>query len=65
MIDIHGPVIEHRFDHLNNDETRWRLEQAIDRTQERERVHGIPFSRRSVNERLREGEHRDFMHQHY
>jgi len=65
MIDILGPVIEHRFDHLNNDETRWRLEQAIDRTQERERAHGIPFSRRSVNECLREGEHREFMHQHY
>jgi hypothetical protein len=30
MIDILGPVIEHRFDHLNNDETRWRLGAEMD-----------------------------------
>jgi hypothetical protein len=44
---------------------RWRLEQAVEHSQARERAQGRPFSRRRVNERLRCGEHHDLMHQQY
>ena len=47
------------------DETRWRLESAVGRSQARERAQGRPFSRRAVNNRLRAGEHRDLIHQQY
>lgn len=49
---------------LDDGETRWRLEQALDQTQARERAQGRPFAKRSVNDRLRKGEHRELMHQH-
>ncbi len=69
MVDILGPIVrELEFERpppVLDDETRWRLEQAIDRTQAREDARGIPFSRHSVNERLRDGEHRELMNQHY
>jgi hypothetical protein len=58
-------VLEHRPEILDDDETRWRLENALDRTQARERAKGKPFMRPSVDDRLRHGEHVDFMHQHY
>jgi len=44
-------------------ETRWRLEDALERAKAREHAQGRPFSRREVNTRLRNGEHRDLMHQ--
>jgi hypothetical protein len=47
------------------DETRWRLEAAVERSQARECAQGRPFSRRVVNTRLRGGEHRDLMHQQW
>lgn len=66
MANIIGQVVlERRPDILDDDETRWRLEQALDRTRARERAQGTPFSRRSVNARLRQREHREFMHQRY
>ncbi len=66
MEDIIGQVaLERRPDILDDEETRWRLEQALERAQARERAQGTPFSRRSVNDRLRQGEHREFMHQRY
>ncbi len=58
-------VIKHRTDLLDDEDTRWRLEQAVDRTRARERAKGIAFSRRRVNERLSQGEYRELMHQHY
>jgi Plasmid pRiA4b ORF-3-like protein len=58
-------VIEHRVDLLDDEDTRWRLEQAVDRTRARERAKGTAFSRRRVNERLSQGEYRELMHQHY
>jgi hypothetical protein len=64
MAEIVGQVVlERRPEVLDDDETRWRLEQAVDRSQARERAQGRPFSRRTVNVRLRGGEHRDLMHQ--
>jgi hypothetical protein len=67
MAEIIGEVaLERRPEVLDNKETRWRLEQAVEHSsQARERAQGRPFSRRRVNERLRCGEHHDLMHQQY
>ena len=66
MVEILGPIVlERRPEILDDDETKWRLQHALDRTQARERAKGKPFSRRSVDDRLRHGEHVEFMHQHY
>jgi len=46
-------------------ETRWRLEDALERAKAREPAQGRPFSRRDVNASLRDGEHRNLMHQQY
>jgi pRiA4b ORF-3-like protein len=46
-------------------ETRWRLEDALERAKAREHAQGRPFSRRGVNTRLGNGEHRDLMHQQW
>jgi len=66
MAEIIGQVaLDRRPEVLDDDETRWRLESAVERSQARERAQGRPFSRRVVNTRLRAGEHRDLMHQQY
>jgi Plasmid pRiA4b ORF-3-like protein len=44
-------------------ETRWRLEDALERSKARELAQGRPFSRREVNASFRDGEHRNLMHQ--
>jgi hypothetical protein len=46
-------------------ETGWRLEDALERAKARDEAQGRPFSRREVNIRLRNGEHRDLMHQQW
>lgn len=64
MAEILGEVVlERRPELLDDDETRWRLEDAVERGRARERARGRPFSRRTVNARLRRGEHRHLMHQ--
>jgi hypothetical protein len=64
MAEIIGDIARHRrLEILDGEETRWRLEQAIERSQARDRAQGKPFSRRTVNARLGEGAHRDLMHQ--
>jgi hypothetical protein len=50
---------------LDDEETRWRLEGAMDRTEARDRARGVAFSRREVNQRLRRCEWRDFMYQRW
>ncbi len=66
MAEIIGQVVlERRAELLDNEETRWRLEHAVERSRARERALGRPFSRRTVNTRLRKGEHLDLMHQQY
>jgi Plasmid pRiA4b ORF-3-like protein len=40
---IHPIVLERRPEILDDDETRWRLENALDRTRSRERAKGKPF----------------------
>jgi Plasmid pRiA4b ORF-3-like protein len=44
-------------------ETRWRLEDALARAKAREEAQGRPFLRRGVNASLRDGEHLNLMHQ--
>jgi hypothetical protein len=46
-------------------ETRWRLEDALERAKAREQAQGRPFSRREVNANLRSGEHHNLMHQQW
>jgi hypothetical protein len=46
-------------------ETSWRLEDALQRAKAREEAQGRPFSRRQVNASFRAGEHRDLMHQQW
>ena len=60
---LRAAVLERRPELLDDGETRWRLESAVARSRARERAQGQPFSRRSVNARLRRGEHLDLMHQ--
>jgi hypothetical protein len=56
-------ALKRRADLLDDDETRWQLERAVARSEARLRWEGRPFSRRAVNARLRQGEHRVLMHQ--
>jgi hypothetical protein len=66
MAEILGEVaLDRRPEVLDDDETRWRLEQAAERSEARARAQGQPFSRRAVNARLRQGEHRVLMHQQW
>ncbi|MGH7191599.1 MAG: IS1096 element passenger TnpR family protein, partial [Acetobacteraceae bacterium] len=46
-------------------ETRWRLEDALDRGKAREQAQGRPFSRRQVNASFRVGEHDNLMYQQW
>jgi Plasmid pRiA4b ORF-3-like protein len=46
-------------------ETRWQLEDALERAKAREQAQGRPFSRREVNASLRDGEHHTLMHQQW
>ncbi len=64
MAEIIGEVVlECRMELLDDEETRWRLERAVERSQARERAQGQTFSRRLVNAHFRKGEHLDLMHQ--
>ncbi len=58
-------VIERRPEVLDNVQTRWQLEHALDRTTTRHRWQGQPFSQRAVNARFRCGEHRELMRQRW
>ena len=63
MTEIIGQVIlDHRTDVLEDEDTRWRLEEAVERSKAREHAQGHPFSRRTTNACLRKGEHLDLMH---
>ena len=64
MAEIIGEVVlERRMELLDDDDTRWRLERAVERSKARERAQGQAFSRRAVNAPFRKGEHFDLMHQ--
>ena len=50
---------------LKDQETRWRLEDAVERSKAREHARGLPFVRRAVNTQLRKGEHLVLMHKQW
>jgi hypothetical protein len=52
-------------DVLRDEDKRWALESAMERSEARERARSIRFVRRTVNARLRKGEHLNLMHQQY
>jgi len=58
-------VLENRPEVLEDQQTRWQLEDAVDRGRARERARGRPFAKRSVNADLRRDEHLVLMHQRY
>ena len=58
-------VLENRPELLRDQETRWRLEDAVERSKAREHARGLPFVRRTVNAQLRRGEHLVLMHQQW
>jgi hypothetical protein len=58
-------ALERRPEVLDDDDTRWRLEQVIERGKAHERAQGRPFLRRIVNARLGRSEHRTLMHQQW
>jgi len=49
-------LLERRTGLLDDEDTRWRLEEAVERSKAREYTQGRPFSRRTVNACLRKGE---------
>ena len=56
-------VLEDRPEVLDDQNTRWQLEEALERAKAREEAQGRPFSRRKVNACLRDDEHHNLMHQ--
>ena len=66
MADILSDVVlENPPEVLDDPDTRWRLENAVERSKAREHARGQSFSRRVVNDRLRKGEHLVLMHQQW
>jgi len=64
MADVLDEVaLNRRLDLLDDNETKWQMERTVARSEARLRWEGRPFSRRTVNARLRQREHRVLMHQ--
>jgi hypothetical protein len=60
---VQDVVLDGKTGVLDDPGTRRRLEDALDRMEERRPYLTDTFSRREVNARFRKGEHREFMHQ--
>ena len=58
-------VLESRPEVLKDQETRWRLEDAVECSKARECARGRPSVRRAVNAQLRKGRHNVLMHQQW
>jgi hypothetical protein len=63
MVEIFRKVVIEDRPVVLDKETRWRLEDALERSKAREQAQGRPFSRRDVNAGLRDGEHHKLMYQ--
>ena len=57
-------VLDGRHEFLD-EERREAMRDLLDRMREREEWKGVPFSKKAVNARLRDGEHLALMHQQY
>ena len=58
-------VLGDRPELLKDQETPWRLEDAVERSKAREHARDHPLVRRTVNAQLRKGEHLVLMHQQW
>lgn len=58
-------VVDGRHELLDDEDKRWELEDAVERSRERQPFLADGFSRREVNARFRQDEHRRLMHQWY
>ena len=58
-------VLDGKPEALDDDERRWELEMAVEHSKAREPFLASGFSRREVNARFRNDEHRRLMHQWY
>ena len=58
-------ILDGKPEVLDDDERRWELEMAVERSKAREPFLASGFSRREVNARFRNDEHRRLMHQWY
>lgn len=59
MVDVlNAVVLKGKRELLDDPETRWAFEGAVERSRAREPFLGESFSRREVNARLRKNEHR-------
>lgn len=58
-------VLDGRHELLDDEAKRWALEDAVERSRERQPFLADQFSRREVNARFRQDEHRRLMHQWY
>ncbi len=66
IVEAVDQILRHGRKSVLEDEDRtWDLREALDRSGSRQRAKGQAFSRRTVNKRLIEGEHRVLMHQQY
>jgi len=62
--EIIGQVVqERRTELLDDEDIRWRLEEAVNRGRAHGHAQGRPFSRRTINARFCNGKRRDLMHQ--
>lgn len=60
---IEAIAVEKRDTLFDDPDTRWKLEEVVDRIKAREPFLADTFSRRAVNQRLQQGEHHVLMHQ--
>jgi len=60
---INQVVLKERREVLDDADTRSRLEEVLERAEERELWKGRPFTRRTVNADLQQGQHLVLMHQ--
>jgi hypothetical protein len=58
-------VLDGRHELLDDEDTRWALEDAVERSRERQPFLADGFSRREVNARFRHDEHRRLVHRWY
>ncbi len=58
-------ALEGKRELLDDEDTRWALEDAVERSRARQPFLADGFSRREVNQRFRQDEHRRLMHQWY
>jgi hypothetical protein len=58
-------VLKGKQELLDDPETRWTFEGAVERSKAREPFLAESFSRREVNARLRKNEHLSLMHQQW